>query len=164
MAEYKYKLDFYYQQMLMYMVTMLLYVGVKGWVIGEEFVFVIRDPLLIIFLLFVAQAFVMLILNKIRDRKIIVTEQAIIFHHKFGEQTISVADIEWMHVGRERGVRTAGKLQVVMLKVRGSRRAYRIRIGRYEREKELLAAMEKIASKAPKRAKSRFRLKRPGSK
>ncbi len=160
MAEYKYKLDFYYQQMLMYMVTMLLYVGVRGWVIDEQFRFVIRDPLLFIFLFFVIQAFVMLVLNKIRGRKIVVTDRAIVFHHKFGEQHIAFGDIEWMHIGKERGVRTAGKMQVVILKVRGSRRAFRIRLGRYEREKELLAAMESIAAKAPKRKTNRFRLKR----
>ena len=164
MAEYTYKLDFYYQQMLMYLVTMLLYVGVRGWVIDEQFRFVIRDPLLFIFLFFVIQAFVMLVLNKIRDRKIIVTEKTIVFHHKFGEQVVAFTDIEWMHIGKERGVRTAGKMQVVMLKVRDSRRAYRIRIGRYERERELLAAMEKIAAHAPKRTQRRFRLQRPGTK
>ncbi len=164
MAEYKYKLDFYYQQMLMYLVTMLLYVGVRGWIIDERFTFVIRDPLLVIFLLFVLQSFAMLILNKVRDRKIIVTEKAIVFHHKFGEQAVPFGDIEWMHIGKERGVRTAGKMQVVLLKVRGSRRTYRIRIGRYEREKELMAAMEKIASHAPKRTKPRFKLQRRRSK
>jgi hypothetical protein len=160
MTEYKYKLDFYYQQMLMYLVTMLLYVGIRGWVIDEQFHFVIRDPLLFIFAFFVIQAFVMLVLNKIRDRKIVVTDRAIVFHHKFGEQQVAFGDIEWMHIGKERGVRTAGKMQVVILKVRGSRRAYRVRIGRYEREKELLAAMESIAAHTPKRKTNRFRLQR----
>jgi len=159
MAEYKYKLDFYYQQMLMYLVTMLLYVGVRGWIIDEQFRFVIRDPLLVIIFLFVLQAFILLVLNKIRDRKIIITEKAITFHHKFGEQTVAFGDLEWVHIGKERGVRTAGKMQVVILKVRGSRRALRIRIGRYEREKELLTAMEAIAAHAPKRTQRRFRLK-----
>lgn len=160
MGEYKYKLDFYYQQMLMYIATMLLYVGVKGVIADERFTFAIRDPLLLIFLLFVLQSFVMLVLNKIRDRKIIVQEKTIVFHHKFGEQIVPFADIEWMHLGKERGVRTAGKMQVVLMKIRTSRRAYRIRIGRYERERELMAAMEKIAQQVPKRAKSTFRLQR----
>lgn len=160
MAEYKYKLDFYYQQCLMYLVTMLVYMGVRGWMIDERFRDVLNDPIVYIFAFFVLQSVVMLVLNKIRDRKIIVTEKAVIFHHKFGEQHVSVSDIEWMHVGRERGVRTAGKLQVVMLKVRGRRRSYRIRIGRYERERELLAEMEKLARQTPKRKQRRFRLPR----
>jgi hypothetical protein len=160
MAEYKYKLDFYYQQMLMYLVTMLIYIAVRGWISEERFMFVISDPLLFIFLFFVLLAFVMLVINKIRDRKIIVTENKIVFHHKFGEQAVPFSEIEWMHIGKERGVRTAGKLQVVILKVRGSRRAYRVRIGRYEREKELLAAMEAIGTRVPKRNKSRFAIKR----
>ncbi|HLP14659.1 MAG TPA: hypothetical protein VK470_00295 [Bacteroidota bacterium] len=160
MTEYKYKLDFYYQQLLMYLVTMLVYSGVRGWMIDERFRDIFRDPILYIFAFFVAQSAVMLILNKIRGRKIIVTENEVIFHHKFGERFVPVSEIEWMHVGRERSVRTAGKMQVVTLKVRGRRRAYRIRIGRYERERELLIALEKLAAHAPKRTKRRFRLPR----
>ncbi|MGE5314718.1 MAG: hypothetical protein ACM3Q4_08505 [Acidobacteriota bacterium] len=160
MAEYRYKLDFYYQQLLMYLATMLLYVAVRGWVIEDRFSFVLRDPLLYIFAFFVVQASVMLLLNTVRNRKIILTERQVIFHHKFAEQIVPLADIEWMHIGKERSVRTAGKMQVVILKVKGRRRSYRIRIGRYEREKELLAAMQKIAAGVPARKKRRFRLPR----
>lgn len=161
MTEFRYKLDFYYQQLLMYLVTMIIYLGVRGWVVqDEQFRDVLQDPILYIFAFFVLQSTVMLILNKIRDRKIIVTDKAVIFHHKFAEHHVAFSEIEWMHVGKERAVRTAGRMQVVIMKVRGRHRSYRIRIGRYEREKELLAAMERIAANAPTRKKRRFRLPR----
>jgi hypothetical protein len=160
MAEYRYKLDFYYQQLLMYLVTMLVYVSVRGWMIDERFRDVLSDPILYIFAFFVILAFVVLVLNKIRGRKIILTEKAVIFHHRFNEQLVPLSEIEWMHVGKERGVRTAGKMQVVIMKVHGRHRSYKIRIGRYEREKELLAALEKLAANAPTRKKRRFRLQR----
>ncbi len=157
--EFKYKLDFYYQQVLIYVVTLILYAGVKGSFIENEFTLVFRDPILYIIGFFVLVAFVTLALNKIRDRKLIVEQGAIIFQHKFTRREIAFSDIEWFHIGRERSVQTAGRFQVIIFKVRGRRRLYRIRVGRYEREKELIAEMERVAAKVPKGERRRFRVR-----
>ena len=37
---FKYKLDFYYQQALMYLVTLILYAGIRGNFIEDTFAFV----------------------------------------------------------------------------------------------------------------------------
>jgi hypothetical protein len=41
-------------------------------------------------------------------------------------------------MGRERSVRTAGRSQVIIFKVKDRRRWFRIRVGRYEHEMELI--------------------------
>jgi hypothetical protein len=120
---------------------------------------VFRDPILYIIGFFVVVAFVTLVLNKIRDRKLIVEQGAIIFQHKFTRREIPFSDIEWFHIGRERSVQTAGRFQVIVFKVQGRRRLYRIRVGRYEREKELIAEMDRVAAKVPKRERQRFRVR-----
>jgi len=157
--EYKYKLDFYYQQALIYLVTLILYAGVKGSFIENEFTLVFRDPILYIIAFFVLVAFITLVLNKIRDRKLIVEQEAIIFQHKFTRREIPFSDIEWFHIGRERSVQTAGRFQVIVFKVQGRRRLYRIRVGRYEREKELIMEMERVAARVPKGERQRFRVR-----
>jgi hypothetical protein len=136
-----------------------LYAGVKGSFIENEFTLVFRDPILYIIGFFVVVAFVTLVLNKIRDRKLIVEQGAIIFQHKFTRREIPFSDIEWFHIGRERSVQTAGRFQVIVFKVQGRRRLYRIRVGRYEREKELIAEMERVAAKVPKGERQRFRVR-----
>jgi hypothetical protein len=70
-----------------------------------------------------------------------------------------VKEIEWMHIGRERNVRTSGRFQAVVIKMKNRRRTFRIRIGRYEREKELLDEMQRIAVQVPKRHRRRFTLR-----
>jgi len=120
---------------------------------------VFRDPILYIIGFFVVVAFVTLVLNKIRDRKLIVEQGAIIFQHKFTRREIPFSDIEWFHIGRERSVQTAGRFQVIVFKVQGRRRLYRIRVGRYEREKELIAEMERVAAKVPKGERQKFRVR-----
>lgn len=156
---FKYKLDFYYQQALIYLVTLVLYAGVRGSFIEEQFIFVFKDPIVYIIIIFVAFSFVVLLLNKIRDRKLIVTEDKLVFHNKFHEREIPFSVIEWMHIGRERAVQTAGRFQVIVFKLQGRRRLFRIRVGRYEREKELVAEMQRIAERVPRVKKKRFSMK-----
>ena len=162
MAEkaFKYKLDFYYQQALIYLATLLLYAGVKGSVIENEFVFVFRDPIVYIISLFVLTSIVVLILNRIRDRKLVITDEKIIFHSRTHERSITISDIEWMHIGREMLVQTAGRFQMVVFKMKGRRRTFRIRVGRYERDRELVAEMERIAERVPKGKRGKFGMRR----
>jgi len=158
--EFKYKLDFYYQQALIYLVTFILYAGVKGSFLENEFTFVFRDPILYIIGFFVLVAFITLLLNRIRDRKLIVENSAIVFQHKFARREIPFASIEWLHIGRERAVQTAGRFQVIVFKVRGRRRLYRIRLGRYERQRELVEEMERVANQVPKGERRKLRVGR----
>lgn len=157
--EFKYKLDFYYQQALIYVVTLIIYAGVRGTFIEDGFTVVLRDPIIYIISFFVLGAFALLLLNRIRDRKLVVTDQEIVFQHRFNKHSITLTDIEWMHIGKERGVQTAGRYQVVIIKLKGKRRVFRIRIGRYERERELLKLVEQIGEKVPKRQK-RFQFRK----
>jgi len=157
--EFKYKLDFYYQQSLIYLLTLIIYAGVKGSFIEDSFTLVFRDPIIYIIIFFVLMSFGTLLLNRIRDRRLIITDTSIVFHHRFTERKINFSDIEWIHIGRERLVQTAGRFQVIIIKAKHRRRAFRIRLGRYERERELLNVIEKIAEQLPKRQR-RFRLRK----
>ena len=147
---FKYKLDFYYQQALFYLVTLLLYGGIRGTITFERLPSLESDPMLYIIIIFVIVSIVVLLLNRARDRKLVISDDRIVFHHKFNERVVPVADIEWMHIGRERSVQTAGRSQVIVIKLDGRRRWFRIRVGRYEREKELLVEMHRIASHVPR--------------
>ena len=157
--EFKYKLDFYYQQALIYLLTLILYAGVKGTIIENNFTLVFDDPIMYIIAFFVFIAFLTLLINRIRDRKLIVTPDEIIFQHRFNRHSISIADIEWIHIGKERLVQTSGRFQIIIIKTKQRRRSFRIRLGRYERERELLKLVEQISEKAPKR-KKRFQFNR----
>jgi hypothetical protein len=44
-----------------------------------------------------------------------------------------------------------------MIKLRGRRRVFRVRVGRYEREKELVAEMQRVAAKVPPRKHGRWK-------
>lgn len=151
---FRYKLDFYYQQSLLYLLTLLLYSGIRGTFTFERLPSLGADPILYIIIVFVLISFVVLAMNRARDRKLIVAPDRIIFHHKYQEREIPLSEIEWFHVGRERAVQTAGRSQVVVFKIKNRRRLFRIRVGRYEHQRELIAEMQRIAQGMPKGKRS----------
>jgi hypothetical protein len=154
---FKYKLDFYYQSALIYLVTLVLYGGIRGSFVEKEFIYVMNDPIIYVIIFFVLMSFVVLLLNYIRNRRLIVSEDTITFRNRFHERKISIRDIEWMHIGRERLVQTSGRFQLVVLKLKGRRRGIRIRVGRYEKERELVNEMNRIAQLVPKQKRPRWR-------
>jgi hypothetical protein len=157
---FKYKLDFYYQQALIYLGTLVLYAGIKGSFVEDQFSFVFKDPIVYIIVLFFVVSLVVLFLNIWRGRKLVVTAEKLTFHSGRREREFLIADIEWMHIGKERLVQTAGRFQQISIKLKNRPIPIRIRVGRYERDRELVAEMEKIAGQVPGKKKRRFNLRR----
>jgi hypothetical protein len=154
---YKYKLDFYYQSALIYLVTMILYGGIRGSFVEAKFEYVLNDPIMYVIIVFVLISFVTLGLNYLRNRRLIITADTIVFRNRWHERRISIGEIEWMHIGREARVRTSGRFQVIVFKLKGRRRLFRVRVGRYERERELVAEMSRLAVRVPLRGLRRWR-------
>ena len=154
---FKYKLDFYYQSALIYLVTLILYGGIRGNFVEKKFEYVLNDPLMYVIVFFVLMSFVVLALNFARNRRLIISDDAMTFKNRWHERRIHISDIEWMHIGREARVQTGGRFQVIIFKLKRRRRVVRIRLGRYERQNELLTEMHRIAEHIPKRKHSRWR-------
>jgi hypothetical protein len=153
MKVFQYKLDFYYQQAIMYLVTFIAYIGIRGTFIDQQFVFVYYDPIAIIMLFFVVFAAAMIAVNRIRKRRIVIEENALRFVNRFRARALPIGDIEWMHITRERTVQTSGRFQAVIIKQKGRKRLIRIRVGRYERPDDFIKAMRDFAERVPKRGK-----------
>lgn len=148
---FKYKLDFYYQSALIYTGTLIVYGVVRGSFVEKRLEFVLDDPVVYLIVFFVLMSVVTLLLNLLRNRRLIVTHDALIFKHRWRERRINVSEIEWMHIGREPRVQTGGRFQVIVFKLKERRRLLRIRVGRYERERELVAEMIRFAVLVPRR-------------
>ena len=157
---FKYKLDFYYQQALSYLLVFLLYAGIKGSFFEDQFQFVFKDPLVYIMMFFVVIALVTLVLNLFRNRRLVIRDDRLIFQSRHRKRDIKISEIEWMHIGREMLVQTAGHFQLIIFKMKGRKRLFRIRVGRYERDRELVVEMERIAQHVPKGKRRRFGMRR----
>ena len=154
---YRYKLDFYYQSALIYLVTLIAYGGIRGNFVEQKFEYVFGDPIIYVIMFFVLMSLVTLGLNALRSKRLIITSDALIFKHRWHERRVPVVDIEWLHIGREARVQTGGRFQVIVFKLKGRRRLFRVRVGRYERERELVAEMTRIAAHVPVRKQRPWR-------
>jgi len=154
---FRYKLDFYYQSALIYLVTLIVYGGIRGNFVEQKFEYVLSDPIMYVIMFFVIMSFVTLGLNAMRNRRLIITPDAILFKHRWNERRVPLAEIEWLHIGREAHVQTGGRFQVIVFKLKGRRRVFRIRVGRYERERELVSEMTRIATQVPMRKQRPWR-------
>jgi hypothetical protein len=157
---FKYKLDFYYQQTLIYLLTLVLYAGIRGSYVENQFSFVFIDPIVYIIVLFSVISLIVLLLNIRRNRMLIIMPDKLIFHSKNKDRIFNIADLEWMHIGKERFVQTAGRFQQITLKMKNRPMPIRIRVGRYEHDRELVAEMERIGEGVPGKKQSRFNIRR----
>ncbi len=66
---FKYKLDFYYQSTLIYLVTLILYGGIRGSLVEKKFSYVLDDPLMYVIVFFVLMSLVVLILTSAKRRQ-----------------------------------------------------------------------------------------------
>jgi hypothetical protein len=138
------KLDIYYAMLLVYVVTGALYIVVSGSFIGDKFEFVVRDPVVYIFAVFVLYAAALLVVNVVRRRRIEITPQSIRFASRFGGRTYYFNHIERIILKRERRRLSDAIFNVVKLRSATRRRWIRIRVANFERERELYETFEDL--------------------
>lgn len=138
------KLDIYYIMLLAYVVTGAIYIVVSGSFIGDKFEFVVRDPVVYVFALFVLYAAALLLVNVVRRRRIEITPDIIRFASRFGARTYYFTHIERIILKRERRRFSNAIFNVVKLRTATRRRWIRIRVANYEREQELYRTFEEL--------------------
>ena len=144
------KLDFYYLALLVYVIVGTIYIIISGSLIGDKFEFVIRDPVVYLFGVFILYAAILLLLNVIRNRRLVITPQCLIFKSRFGERAYYFAHIEHIILKRERLRASNTIFNVVKLRIARRRRWIRIRTINYEREKELYNEFKEMKLKLKK--------------
>lgn len=143
---YKYKLDFYYKSLIIYLITLIAYILIKGRFFQERFEVVVKDPIIYIIAIFILFFLVVLIANAIRAREIVFDENKIIFKNRFGQRQVLLNEILSVKFSREkRRVREErSEVRIVKLKLRNRKRLLRIRLNDFQDEKELISEFRKI--------------------
>lgn len=144
-AEFRYRLDFYWQSMAVYAVTLIVYIVVRAlWesTLQSGLVnIVLTDPVVVLLGSFVLISTIGLIVNAIARRTIIVTDEGITFTSRFHERTFVRSEIERLAVGRDHRIRVRGVFSVVKIRIVDRRRLIRIRPALYENEHALVSAL-----------------------
>lgn len=148
-ATFRYRVDFYWQSIALYAVTLILYAVVRAlWdaTIQDSGLVrvVLTDPVVVLLGLFVMWSIISLVFNSIADRSITVSPDAITFSSAFHERTFTGAEIERIVIGPDRRIRVRGVFMVIKIRIRGRRRPLRIRPALYTNEDMFLQAMHQV--------------------
>ncbi len=147
---YKYKLDFYYKSLIIYLVTLIAYILIKGRFFHESFEVVVKDPIIYIIVIFIFFFLTVLIANAVSAREIIINDSKIIFKNRFGQREVMINEILHVRFSREKRRRNEerSEVRIVKLKLIHRKRLLRIRLNDFQDEKKLITEFKNIARRS----------------
>lgn len=140
--KFRYKLDFYWQSLLIYTIILIGYSLIRGTFNIKNFSFSFHDPLVVLLLLFVVLTFLFWIVNFILNRTLTIGADYIEFANCFRKKRFSIQDIEKIAVTFEHKIKTRGRFTIIKLKIRNRKWFLRIRPSIYSDSKELMKSID----------------------
>ncbi len=141
---HKYRMDFYYQSLVIYLIFFAAYVLLRGSVGSAGFKSLFNDPIFYILILFIVIFLLIVIINIIRAPMIVLKTDRIIFRNKFGEREVMLTDIINVKIGRRRRKEEETTYRIIKLKLKHRRKQLKIRANDFERGSELINEFLKI--------------------
>ncbi len=144
---YKYKLDFYYKSLVLYLITLIVYILIKGKFFQARFEVVVKDPIIYIISIFIFFYLILLVLNALRGREIIFGSDSIVFKNRLGQREIFLNEILQVRFSREkkRIREERSDSRIVRLKLNHRRRMLRVKLSDFNDEKELMSEFKNIS-------------------
>lgn len=146
---YKYRLDFYYKSLIIYFVTLISYILIKGNFTHATFEVVIKDPIIYLIIIFIIFFLTVLLTNAVRAREIIIDDRRIIFRNRFGQREVGINEILNVKFSREKKMRKEEKstVRIVKLKLKDRKRFLRVRLSDFQNEAGLINEFRGISRK-----------------
>ncbi len=140
---HKYRLDFYYQSLVIYLIFFAAYVLIKG-SLSESFKVLYNDPIFYILIIFIALFLIIVIMNIIKSPMIILKSDRIEFKNRFGSREVMYDDVISVKIGKRRRAEEDTTYRIIKLKLKHRKRMLRIRANDFERGNELIKEFLRI--------------------
>jgi len=144
---YKYRLDFYYKSLIVYLLFFIVYIVIKGNFFEEKFEVVFQDPIIYICVLFIFFFFFVLIMHAVRAKEIIFESDKIIMRNRFGQREIKFSEIIAVRLSRKRRRRDDDEnaVRIAKLKLMNRKRYLRIRLSEFYDTQKLMNEFRNIS-------------------
>ena len=140
---YKYRMDLYYQLLLIYVGFFFVYAVIKGKFFEEKFTLVFNDPIVYILAIFIALFFFLAVWNIITARRIILKGDRAVLKNRFGSREILYNEILDIRIGKKRRSMET-PYRIIKIKLLHRRKWLRIRANDFEKGSELIREFMKI--------------------
>jgi hypothetical protein len=149
--EFSHRLDFYWQYIGVYAIVLLIYSLFRGTIEEGTFTLKVRDPIVILLVVFIVGSAIPLLISYYKQNKIIIGIDYIIFKTRFREKKYMLNEIQRINLGKERLFKMRrGAMRVVKIKLKNRIRVIRIRPSSYWNEEELLQSLIRLKKALPK--------------
>ncbi len=149
MAEetFTYRLDLYYLATIVYVLTFVVYVAIRGSLTGGRFEVALSDPIVYVLGITSLVSLVALLTAAILRRRVIIGDHELVFQTRFKRRVFSAEDIESIAFGPLRRVRSRRDRPDTdaRLKLRTRRRRMRLYAGSFEHSTRLMRALARWA-------------------
>lgn len=147
---FKYNLSFYYQSTIIYFVVFILYVIIRGELVEDSFIFIVKDPIIYFFAFIVIFSLIGLLYNVYRKRFLEITNEQISFIEKSRLKTFKTEDIIQIKISKRRERFNNKVFRLIRLKIKNRRRPIIIRPSDYENEEVLIKKFQMLKEKPRK--------------
>ena len=138
---YKYRMDLYYQLLVVYLLFFTSYVLIKG-NLEKEFKMIFDDPIFYVLTIFILMFIAIVAVNLIRSRQLILKSDKVVLKNRFGSREIMLNEIQNIKVGRRK--KRDGNHRIIKLKLANRKKLLRIRANDFERGSELIKEFLKL--------------------
>ena len=142
--EFRLRLDFYWQAVSFYAISLLLYAGITGSFSDEKLTLLVTDPIVELLLLVTLASTVWVLTNSYMRRSLVIGDNVITFRNRFRERVFHLNDIHSITIVRENSTGHRSASRVVVLRVANRHRPFRIRVALYEQDKELFQELKRL--------------------
>lgn len=144
---YKYKLEFYYRSLVIYLLTLVIYILIKGRFFQEKFEVVFKDPIIYVITIFILYFVIVVIVNTVTARELIFDEKEITLRNRFGQRKVGINEITAVRFSRPKrqSKDDQSKVRIVKLKLLNRKRQLRIRMNDFQNEKNLETEFRNIS-------------------
>jgi hypothetical protein len=142
--EFYYKLDFLYQSIAVYAVTIVLYLAVRSFFAYKQFPTLAQDPVLYLLSAITLISVFALVYNLLLQRRIVVEDDRIRFISSIRERVLTKSEIAYMRFGRERRLH-APKMRIIKIGLKARRRPVRIRPLNFQNSSKLTHILKEWA-------------------
>ena len=140
---YTYKLEIYYQAIMIYGITLVAYVVLVGFS-RQSLEHVWSDQVMYLLAFCTLASVAGLIVNMIARRRIEIDNEKIVIASRFHRREILIADVAWIRIGKEKRMKVRGAYRVAKLKLRNRRKLMRLRPSLFHPEDQLVEALRRI--------------------
>ncbi len=139
--EFRHRIDYYWQAIAFYAVSLLFYALLRGTVIDGTFTIVVNDPIVVLLLILIVGSTVFVLGNAFMRRSIVVDKDSLTFRNRFRERTFTRDAITSISVARETAIKIPQAYRVIKIRLQHRRRPLRIRPSLYEHDSAFMQAL-----------------------